>query len=211
MSEKKAVPQHSKFRCGTTHNKTSLKKICTTFNLQEEILKKEMDHDELFEDTGKNQSDERLGYVKNDSLCTDFAYARYSRGMEELTGFSRKNNLTLPLLAWKFLNSWRDESDELIYTYGDKFLKLFVRQISNGAGCTAFVQYHISKRAEIIFETKSDELVVKGNIREIIERFVEKMSKILTKKTIVKVYDSNFDDNRKKNVKRKNEWRKKLV
>ena len=44
---------------------------------------------------------EWLPYVKNDLLSTAFCYARYTMGMEELTGFVMKNSLTLPSLANK--------------------------------------------------------------------------------------------------------------
>ena len=41
-------PQYVNFRCGMTHINESLKKIGTTFHLQKELLKQEMDHDEIY-------------------------------------------------------------------------------------------------------------------------------------------------------------------
>ena len=49
-------------------------------------------------------------------------------GMQELTGFGMKNNLTLPSLANKDFNGLRDENDETIYTYTYPFMRNFVRQ-----------------------------------------------------------------------------------
>ena len=40
-----------------THINESLKKIGTTFNLQKELLKQEMDHDEIFEDNWEKESE----------------------------------------------------------------------------------------------------------------------------------------------------------
>ena len=42
--------------------------------------------------------------------------------MEEITGFSMKDYLSLPGLGWKSFNSLRSEEDELIFTYHDKYM-----------------------------------------------------------------------------------------
>ena len=59
---------------------------------------------------------EWLPYVKNNVLSTAFCYARHTMGMEEVTGFRRKNSLILPSLANKYFNNLRDEIDEPICT-----------------------------------------------------------------------------------------------
>ena len=46
-----------------------------------------MEHDEIYEDTREQKENEWLLYVENDLLSTAFCYARYTMGMEELTGF----------------------------------------------------------------------------------------------------------------------------
>ena len=84
------IPQYINFRCGMTHINESLKKIGTTFNLQKELLKQEMDHGEIYADNWDKNENEWVDYVKNDVLCTAFSYARYSKGMEEITGFGMK-------------------------------------------------------------------------------------------------------------------------
>ena len=45
--KKKHIPQYLHFRCGMTHLNYSLKKLGKTFKLQKELLKTEMDHDEV--------------------------------------------------------------------------------------------------------------------------------------------------------------------
>ena len=77
-------------------------KIGESYKLQKFLLKKELEHDELYDDTWEAKENECLPCVKNDVLSTAFCYARYTMGMEELTGFGMKNNLTLPSLANKF-------------------------------------------------------------------------------------------------------------
>ena len=97
-----------------THLNYSLKKLGKTFKLQKELLKTEMDHDEVDYNNYKDKKDEWLPYVKNDVLCTAFSYGRYCKATEEITGFSMKDCLSTPGLGWKYLNSLRDENDEPI-------------------------------------------------------------------------------------------------
>ena len=95
----KKIPQYVHFRCGRVHINQKLRKIGESYKLQESLLKKELEHDEIYEDTYEAKENEWLPYVKNDVLSTAFCYARYTMGMEELTEFGMKNSLTLPSLA----------------------------------------------------------------------------------------------------------------
>ena len=104
-----------------------------------------------------------VAYLKNDVLSTAFSYARYSKGIEESTGFAMKNSLTLPSLANKYFNSLRDENDEPIYTYNDEFMRHFVRQSIKGGRCSALNQYYKSNIAQEVFNIISKELNVNGN------------------------------------------------
>ena len=139
--EKKKIPQYLHFRCGRVHINKSLKKIGESYKLQDSLLQKEIEHDEIYEDTWEDKGNEWLPYVKNDVLSTAFCYARYTMGMEELTGFGMKNSLILPSLANKFFNSLRDENDEPIYLYTDPFMRNFVRKSNKGGRCNAFNQH----------------------------------------------------------------------
>ena len=57
-----------------------------------------------------------------------------------------KDCSSAPGLGWKYFSSMRDGSDEPIYTYNDKYMRLFVRQsIKRGREC-AFSQYYKSKK-----------------------------------------------------------------
>ena len=95
VDEKKKNPQHVHFRCGRIHINKNLKKIGESYKLQLPLLKQEMEHDEIYEDTWEGKENEWLTYVKNDALSTAFCYAKYTMGMEELTNFGMKNSLTL--------------------------------------------------------------------------------------------------------------------
>ena len=63
---KKQIPQYLHFRCDLTHSKFSLKLLGKTFKLQKELLKTEMDHDEVDGDNYKDKKDEWLNYVEQD-------------------------------------------------------------------------------------------------------------------------------------------------
>ena len=129
---KKQIPQYLHFRCGITHLIYSLKKLGKTFKSQKELLKTEMDHDEIDANIYKDKKDIWLPYVKNDVLCIAFSYARYCNAMEEITEFSIKDCLSLPGLEFKYFNSLRSDQDEPIYTYNDKYMRWFVHQASYG-------------------------------------------------------------------------------
>ena len=114
----------------------------------------------------EEEENEWLPYLKNDVLSTAFNYARYSKGMEELTGFGLKNSLTLPSLANNFFNSLGDESDEPIYTYNDGFMGHFVSRSIKGGRCSALNQFYKSIISDEVFNVISKELdiTVNGNV-----------------------------------------------
>ena len=62
--------------------------------------------------------------------------------MEEITGFSTKDCLTLPSLGLKYFNSLRTEQDEPIYTYNDNYMRWFVQQAAHEGRVCAFNQYY---------------------------------------------------------------------
>ena len=74
------------------------------FQITETMSKTEMNHDEIDYNNYKDKKSELLPYVKQDVLCTAFSYARFIKMMEEITGFSMKDCLSLPGLGWKYFN-----------------------------------------------------------------------------------------------------------
>ena len=195
---KKQIPHYVHFRCGMTHLNNSLKKLEKTFKLQKELLKTEMNHDGIDGDNYKDKTNEWLPYVKNDFLCTAFSYARYIKAMEEITGFSMKDCLSLPGLGLKYFNSLRTEEDEPIYTYNDKYRRWFVRQAAYGGRVCAFNQYYKSKSYDDILKIISKELCVKGNDYDIIEAYMENKNKHF--KIFEKEYEDQFIVYRHENV-----------
>ena len=147
----KQIPQNLHFRSGMTHLNYSLKKLGTTFKLQKELLKTEMEHDEVDFNNYKDKKDEWLPYVKQDVLGTAFSYARYCKAMEEITGFSMKDCVSAPGIGWKYFKSMRDENDEPIYTYNDKYMRWFVRQRIKGGRVCAFIQNSIDQKIAMKF------------------------------------------------------------
>ena len=169
-----------------------MKKIGESYKLQPSLLKQEMEHDQIYEDTWEAKENEWLPYVKKDVLSTAFCYARYTMGMEELTGFGMKNSLTLLSLANKFFNSLRDENDEPIYTYTDPFMRNFVTRSIKGSRCNAFNQDNKSENSDEVFNFNSKESNVNGNICEILEKYFKLLNKY--EKQDAKEFDSKYDD-----------------
>ena len=200
----KQIPQYLIFRCGMTHLNYSLKKLGKTFKLPEELLKTEMNHNDIDANNWRDKKDEWLPYVKNDVLCTAYSYARYIKAMEEITGFSMKDCLSLPGLGWKYFNSLRTEEDEPIYTYNDKYTRWFVRQSIKGGRVCAFNQYYKSKHCDDILKIINKELVVRGTVYDTIEAYMEYKNKYF--KIFEKEYEDQFDDYRDENVEEKEKY-----
>ena len=205
----KKIPQHVHFRCGRVHINQKLRKIGESYKLQESLLKKELEHDEIYENTWEEKENEWLPYVKNDVLSTAFCYARYTMGMEELTEFGMKNSLTLPSLANKYFISLRDENDEPIYTYTDPFMRNFVRKAIKGGRCNAFNQYYKSEISDEVYNIISKELNVfddddGDNMCDILEKYFEFLNK--HEKEYEKEFDSKYNDYRDINPKEKEKY-----
>ena len=196
----KQIPQYLHFRCGMTHLNCSLKKLGKTFKLPKELLKTEMNHGDI---DGENYKKKHvwLPYVKNDVLFTAYSYTRYIKSMEEITGFSMKDCLSLPGLGWKNFNSLRTEEDEPIYTYNDKYMRWFVRQSIKGGRVCFFNQYYKSKHCDDILRIKNKELAVKGTVYDTIEAYMEYKNKYF--KIFEKEYENQFDDYRDEDIEQK--------
>ena len=139
--------------------------IGVSYKLQPSLLKQQMDHYEIYEDTWEDKGNEWLPYLENDVLSKAFSYARNSKGMEKETGFGMKNSSTLPSLANKCFNSLRDENDESLYTYNDECMRYFVRQSIKGGRCAALSQFYKYTTSDENFINISKELDVNGIIR----------------------------------------------
>ena len=124
--------------------------------------------------------------------------------MEEITGFSMKDCLSLPGLGWKYFNSLRTEEDEFIYTYNDKYMRWFVRQSIKGGRVCAFNQYYNPKHCDDILNNVNKELAVKGTVYDTIEAYIEYKNKhfILYEKE----YENQFNDYRHENVEEKEKY-----
>ena len=185
-----------------------MRKIGESYKLQENLLKNELEHDKIYEDTWEEKENEWLPYVKNDVLSTAFCYARYTMGMEELSEFGMKNSLTLPSLANKYFNNLRNENDEPIYTYTDPFMRNFVRKAIKGGRCNAFNKHYKSEVSDGVFNIISKELNVVGNECDVLEKYFEFLNK--HEKEYDKEFDSKYDDYRDIDQKEKKYVNKKL-
>ena len=123
--------------------------------------------------------------------------------MEELAGFGMKNSLTLPSLANKYFNSLRDENDEPIYTYNDEYMRHFVRKSIKGGRCASYNQYYISSVSEEVFKIISQELNDKGNICELLGKYIEYTNE--QAEIIESEKDSQFKDYRDNDEEEKTE------
>ena len=66
VDQNKKIPQFVHFRCGRVHIIKSLKTIGESYKTKPSLLKQELEHDEVYEDTWEVKENECLPYVKND-------------------------------------------------------------------------------------------------------------------------------------------------
>ena len=130
-------------------------------------------------------------------------------GTEVLTNFGMKSCLTLPSLANKFFNSFRDEDDEPIYTYTDLFMRNFVRKAIKGGRCNALIQHYKPEISDEVFIFTSKELSVNGNKFGILENFFKFLNK--HDKQYAKEIDSKYDDYRDIDQKEKEKYANKKL
>ena len=136
-----------------------------------------------------------------DVLSTSYYYARYSKAMEEITGISMKDCLSLPGLGFKYYNSLRTDQDEPIYTYNDKYMRDFLRRAAYGGRVCAFNQYYKSKICDDILDIISEELNIEGNFYDKVEAYMNYKNEHF--KIFEKEYENQFDDYRKENIEEK--------
>ena len=132
-----------------------------------------MNHDEIYEDTGKIKNMNGYLILETFVLSTAISYAKYSKGMEEITSFGTKNSLTLPSLVNKYFSSSRDEKNEHIYTCNAEYMRYFVRKSLRWWRCSSLNQYYISFISDEVFSIISTEIRVKGNVFEILNEHFE--------------------------------------
>ena len=168
-----------------------------------------MNHDDIDGDNYKYKEDIWLPYVKMDVLSTSYCYARYSKAMQEFTGFSKEDCLSLPGLGFKYFNSLGTDKDEPIYTYNDKNMRWFVRQAAYGGRVCAFNQYYKSNICDDILNIISKELNVKRTTYEKIEAYMNYKNEHL--KIFQKEYESQFNDYRDENLEEKEQYNNKKL
>ena len=161
-----------------THFDYSFKNLGNTFQLKKELFKTEKIHDEVDCNKYKYKKDEGLDYAKQDVLCIAFSYARYCIAIEEFAGFSMKDCFSAPGWGWKYFNIMREENDEPIYIYGDKYMRHFIRRSVTGGRVCSFNQYYKSKICGDILKILSEALNVKGNVYDFIEAYLNYKNKL---------------------------------
>ena len=89
----------------------------------------------------------------------------------EKNGFLMKDCWSASALGWKIFISMRDQNDEPIFTYNDKYKRYFVRQSIKGGPVCSFNQYYRSKTCDEVLKTSSEELNKKRDVDDIFEAY----------------------------------------
>ena len=124
--------------------------------------------------------------------------------MEEITGFSMKDSLSAPGLAWRYFNSLRTVEDELNHIFNGKSMRQFIRQSIKRGRVSVFSHYYKSENCSDVLSILLRELNVGGNVYDFIEVYMKYKND--RSKVIKAEYESNFNDYRKVNEDEMNEY-----
>ena len=131
-----------------------------------------MNHDEIDENIWRVKKMNELILWKVMFYVLLSVMQQIVKKMEEVTRFSMKDCLSLPGLAWKYFNSLGTEQDELIYTYNDRYMRKFLKQIIKRGRVCVFIENFKSNIHDDILKIISEELNVKWTNYDILETYL---------------------------------------
>ena len=164
------VPQYVKFTCSKSHIKGSLEKIGREYNLQPELLKREIEHSVINKNNFAELRHIWEQYLISDVLCLAFIYARHSMEMQKMSCFGIKDCLTEASLGWKCVGKYN--KDREFYTFNNKYVRDFIRKSIKGGRVGAFNRYFESNQFDGIMSTIKKHLKINDNeISNIVDEY----------------------------------------
>ena len=92
--DNREIPQYMKFVCSKVHLSGSLKKIQKEYRIQPQLLKSEMEHNDISLSNYKEKEQLWKPYLVNDVLGLAAVIAKHGNNIQKITGVSFKNSLT---------------------------------------------------------------------------------------------------------------------
>ena len=97
------IPLYMKFVCSEVHISGSLRKIQKEYEIQPQLLKTEMEHNDVTLYNYREKKHIWKPYLINDILGLAMLVARHGNKIQKTTGVSFKNSLTQSSLSWSTL------------------------------------------------------------------------------------------------------------
>ena len=110
------IPQYMKFVCSKVHISASLRKIQKEYNIQQQLIKSEIDHNLITLSNYKEHEGLWKPYLTDDVLGLVAVVAKHGNKIQQLTCVSFENSLTESSLAWSTLGRYIKQSAKTFYT-----------------------------------------------------------------------------------------------
>jgi hypothetical protein len=146
------------FRCSFNHVKSSLAKLCESFQIPINLHKTGLDHNAITADNYMELRPQWEPYLKLDVISLACCIAKYNSIMKTLVGQNMQSCISSPQLT---LKGWTGSlpKDECVKTHRDKYIRHFIRQTVKGGRVFATI--------------KNFESPLWSKIKEILMRFAD--------------------------------------
>ena len=124
------IPPYMKFICSRVHIAGELRKIEKEYNVQPELLKSNMEHNQVNIHNYKDLEHIWKPYLKLDILGLASLIAKHGNDIQSITKVSFKNSLTESSLAWSTFGKYL--GDKTFYTPKNKYVRDFIHKTVHG-------------------------------------------------------------------------------
>ena len=193
------IPQYMKFVCSKVHISGSLRKIQKESGIEPQLLKGEMDHNDITLSNYREREKFWKPYLIDDVLGLAAVVAKHGNKIQKITGVLFKNSLTESSLAWSTLGNYIKQLGKIFYTPKNKHIRDFIHKTVHGGRVVALNRKFVSSSVNQIVDILEKHLGEELELSTLLNKYFRQINKV--KEFYVKKYESKFNDYRKLNTK----------
>ena len=133
----KEIPQYMKFVCSKVHISGSSMKIQKEYNIKQQLIKGEIDHNLITLSNYKELEKIMRPYLVDNVLGLAAVVAKHGNKIQKITDVSFKNSLTESSLAWSTLGKNTEQSGKSFNTPKNKCVRDFNHKTDHGGRVVA--------------------------------------------------------------------------
>ena len=199
-----------KFVCSKVHISGSLRKIQKEYDIQPQLLKGELDHNDITLSNYKEREQFWKPNLVDDMLGLGAVAARHANKIQKLTGVSFKNSLTESSLAWSTLGYYIKQSGKTFYTpKKNKFVRDFIHKTVHCGRVVALNRKFVSSSFNQIITILEKFIGKEQEMSTLFNKYLNQINKV--KKHFTKKYESKFTDYRQMRTKNLDNYVSKIL